>query len=273
MESLRELDRISGPRGRKIEVGGVGLYVLEEGQGKVPVVFVSGMGDDLRTWDYVHHSVREFARAVSYSRAGLGFSDEGPVGRTLPAQVRELHDLMGALGVNEPAVLVGHGLGAVIVRVFAAQHPGKVAGLVLIEPTHEEEGIRYRALDPDSWDRYVARQARLYAIDTGALGAEYALLRSLLEQGELPVEGSVQDVPTVVMTSLRVPETVRWVGDTQGGMEVKVDLHRKLIKGLTWSRHVRTRRSGGLFHREMPALVIEAIREVMDAAAGTSGLN
>jgi carboxylesterase len=48
-------------------------------------------------------------------------------------------------GVPGPYVLVGHSLGGIIVRLFAATYPDEVAGLVLVNP----------AVHTERWDRHL----------------------------------------------------------------------------------------------------------------------
>jgi pimeloyl-ACP methyl ester carboxylesterase len=50
----------------------------------------------------------------------------------------ELHTLLKAAGVKGPYVLVGHSLGGLLTRVYAAEYPAEVAGIVLVDSTHED---------------------------------------------------------------------------------------------------------------------------------------
>jgi pimeloyl-ACP methyl ester carboxylesterase len=89
----------------------------------------------------------------------------------LPAGVaRRLHETLIAADVPPPYLLVGHSLGALHVRAFAAAYPGETAGLVLLDPTHEE---MQTVLDGGS------RAARLVGV----------VLAGLLDVLALPVPG------------------------------------------------------------------------------------
>lgn len=266
----RDLDMLDGPLGQKVDAGGYHLYALDEGEG-IPVVFVSDLGEDLRVWDYVHHDVQAFARAISYSRSGLGYSDVLPSSRqaekTLSNIAEELHTLLQNLEADSPYILVAHGLGAVFARAFAMHYPDAVSGLVLVEPVHERERQRLGAIDTDSMDRYIAGRNMLYGLASDAERGEFGIYRDMMETGAFPGAGALPDIPVAVLTSLQIPETPRWVGETDAGVRAKAELREELLDGLAWSRHVQTRRSGTWFHREAPDFVIEAIRDVMDAAS------
>jgi pimeloyl-ACP methyl ester carboxylesterase len=49
----------------------------------------------------------------------------------------ELHLLLEKTGMRPPYVLVGHSYGGLLARVFAEQYPTEVAGMVLVDATHE----------------------------------------------------------------------------------------------------------------------------------------
>ena len=266
----RELDMLDGPRGGKVDAEGYNLYVLDEGEG-MPVVFVSDLGEDLRVWDYVQHDVQAFARAISYSRSGLGYSDALPPSRQperRPSYIaEELRTLLQNLEAEPPYILVAHGLGAVFARAFTGQYPGAVAGLVLVAPVHEGEGQRLGAMDEDSMDRYISGKSMLYGLASDTERGEFEIYRDMMETGAFSGAGALPDIPVVVLTSLQTPETPRWVGETEAGIRAKAELREELLDGITWSRHVQTRRSGTWFHREAPDFVVEAIRDVMDAAS------
>jgi pimeloyl-ACP methyl ester carboxylesterase len=75
--------------------------------------------------------------------AGYGWSDYNPAPRTLAQQVHELHALL--TGANEPGpyIFVGHSYGARVARVFAANYPDEIAGMVLMDPGWLYDDPRY----------------------------------------------------------------------------------------------------------------------------------
>src|SRR6058998_690879 len=56
------------------------LYCM--GSGSPTVIFDSGWEDWAPAWAKVQPEVAKFTRACSYDRAGVGFSDAGPMPRT-----------------------------------------------------------------------------------------------------------------------------------------------------------------------------------------------
>jgi pimeloyl-ACP methyl ester carboxylesterase len=100
------------------------------------VVFEAGMSAPAASWIHTQREISRYARTLSYDRAGYAGSDVDPADRTLE---RIVDDLTAVL-VNEPGplVLVGHSWGGPILRLFAARHPDRVAGLVFVDATLAE---------------------------------------------------------------------------------------------------------------------------------------
>jgi pimeloyl-ACP methyl ester carboxylesterase len=56
----------------------------------------------------------------------------------------ELHTLLKAARIKDSYVLVGHSIGGLIARVYAAQYPDEVVGIVLVDSTHEDTTLMYQ---------------------------------------------------------------------------------------------------------------------------------
>jgi pimeloyl-ACP methyl ester carboxylesterase len=90
----------------------------------------------------VQSAVAATTRVCAYDRAGLGWSDPGPTPRDARQVVHELHTLLDRAAIAPPYVLVGHSIGGMYVRVYAAQYPNEVAGLVLVDSSHPDQLTR-----------------------------------------------------------------------------------------------------------------------------------
>ncbi|HXC94688.1 MAG TPA: alpha/beta hydrolase [Edaphobacter sp.] len=129
------------PPGKLVDLGGHRLHVNCTGKGKFTVVVEDGLGDFSFDWILVQAKVEKFTRICTYDRAGYAWSDPGPKPRTFAQLNLELHDALGKLGERSPLILVGHSFGGGVVRNYSAAYPTQVAGMVLVDTTHEDQRI------------------------------------------------------------------------------------------------------------------------------------
>ena len=121
---------------RYIEVGGSSMPChTTTGDPRLPlVVLLHGSGSPVSSWDEVRARVDGHVTTVAYDRASR-------LGRRGPVTAQELAADLGALlhagGWKPPYLLVGHSYGGVVARTFAQLVPQDVAGVVLVDATHE----------------------------------------------------------------------------------------------------------------------------------------
>src|SRR5262249_41919462 len=97
------------------------------------VILEAGVGDFSVEWALVQPRVARFARVCSYDRAGDGWSDMGPMPRTMRQIVFELRALLQKAGVPPPYLLVGQSSAGVRVRLYQPRSPADAAGMVLVD--------------------------------------------------------------------------------------------------------------------------------------------
>jgi len=137
------LDRHSNPPpGRFVDVDGLRMHLVCTGQGSPTVVLDSGLSNSWLHWYKVQPEVAKFSRVCSYDRAGYGWSDPGPEPRSSLQIAHELKQLLQSAGERGPYVLVGHSMGGYDIRVYAGQYPNDVAGMVLVDASHEDQDLR-----------------------------------------------------------------------------------------------------------------------------------
>ncbi|CAN5700117.1 alpha/beta hydrolase [soil metagenome] len=126
------------PPEKMIAVDGRRLHIRCLGQGGPTVVLEAGGGNPAMLAFPVQDRVARFARVCSYDRAGFGWSDPAPDGRTFEDRARELHALLAAAGEHGPYVLAGESFGGLVARTFARLYPEEVAGVVLVDAAEEQ---------------------------------------------------------------------------------------------------------------------------------------
>ena len=133
---------------------GVSLNIDCSGQGSPTVILDSGLGVPAIGWKFVQPEVAKFTRVCSYDRAGYGWSTPGPRTRTSAEIVKELHALLAAAGEKPPYIFVGHSFGGYNIRVFNGAYPNEVAGMVLVDASHEDQNSRM----PQAMTDYTKKQ-------------------------------------------------------------------------------------------------------------------
>ena len=118
------------PPGRLIDIGGRKLHLHCAGTGSPTVILVAGGGAFSIDWALVQPKVAENTRVCSYDRAGLAWSDPGPVDETVEQTIADLHVVLKAAGEKAPFLLVGASIGGIFIQAYQRAHPGEVAGLV-----------------------------------------------------------------------------------------------------------------------------------------------
>jgi pimeloyl-ACP methyl ester carboxylesterase len=128
------------PPGRMVDVGGYRLHIYCVGTGGPTVVVEAGWGDWSASWSsWVQPKAAKTTKVCVYDRAGMGWSDAGPLPRTAERFSSELHTLLHNAHVAGPYVLVGHSSGGLTMRLFAHEYAAEVAGVVLIDSMNPKE--------------------------------------------------------------------------------------------------------------------------------------
>jgi pimeloyl-ACP methyl ester carboxylesterase len=136
------------PPGRLVDIGGQRLHVWCTGAGTPSVILESGLGGSSFDWGFVQPEVAKFTRVCSYDRAGMGYSDPGPSPRTTRRIAYELLLLVDRIGIRGPLVLVGASIGGFTVRLLASERAERVAGLVLVDASHEDQEVEVPWIAP-----------------------------------------------------------------------------------------------------------------------------
>jgi pimeloyl-ACP methyl ester carboxylesterase len=131
------------PPGQIVDVGGYRLHINCQGEGRPTVVIDAAAGDFSAGWAEVQREVARFTRVCAYDRAGLGWSERSPNPPTARHAVEDLHSLLSRADIEGPYVLVGHSLGGLYARLYAHEYPADVAGMILVDASHEEQFLRF----------------------------------------------------------------------------------------------------------------------------------
>jgi pimeloyl-ACP methyl ester carboxylesterase len=253
-----------------VPVGRHKLAATVIGAGAPAVVIEPSFGGCAADWQEIAGSLAEDTTVVTYDRAPYGASSAARDKRTPHDIATDLDGLLRALQVTGPVVLVGHSAGGIYGRAYAAEHLDRVAGMVLVESSHEGQRLVLDPLRP----RRVRLQGALTipAIireslesrrggDRRSIIREWRTFRRVTAGRPVLPPGGLGTRPLAVLTCARgnpdVPGPVylAWHG-----------LHRELAGLSSNSRHVVSASPDHYLNFGDPELVIAAVRDVVRAA-------
>lgn len=259
LASLNHAAAADAPEG--IKVGAYQVEMTVAGNGPYTVIFEAGFGGGQGVWQKVAPAIAANARVVTYSRAGLGKSQPRPEPRT-PAQVgKEFDELIAAAGLKPPFILVGHSYGGYLIRQFAVRHPEQVAGFVFVDASMER---LYTELKKRDAARLAQDLALINKMTPEVYRAEMKLIDA--EFAAAAPAPALPDVPAVVLTSTKVYKNPELFHHTPPSMALWRSLHEDLFHSFSTGSHVVTASSGHNIQFEEPALVINAIQQVIASA-------
>jgi pimeloyl-ACP methyl ester carboxylesterase len=273
------------PDGRRMD-----LYC--EGEGAPAVILEPGADGMMESWRAIQHPVSRSTRTCTYSRSGLQFSDPGPEPRDAARAAEDLAALLKAAGVPAPYVLVSHSLGSYIVRQYANTRFSDVAGLVLVDPSGDDQATRFAAASPGLWNvqdglmrmqraclavlrsspasapamNCSQRDATILATSLSEVeamvGPDTPTIRSRRSWGDLPLIVLSRGVPpgnAASMTQLAKDES-------EAAERVWSAMHEEMAALSTSGRRRIVALAGHGIQRDQPQVVIDAILQVVQEA-------
>ena len=199
------------PPGELVDVGGHRLHIKCTGNGSPAVVIEAGLGDWSTSWGFVQAEVAKTTRVCTYDRAGMGWSEAGPLPRDAAQFAKELYTLLQNANVPGPYVMVGHSLGGLGVRVFVHDYSSEVSGVVLIESMNPKQLPQ----SPTGVRSQPNPQSRYYSVLTGL--ARFGVVRVLARPvTRMSSSSIIPDEKAYYSRFVRVQSMQAAMGESQG---------------------------------------------------------
>jgi pimeloyl-ACP methyl ester carboxylesterase len=234
------------PPGRLVDIGGRTLHIrcIGPAAGGPTVVLEAGAGDYSNRWTAVQELLAPRVRSCAYDRAGFGWSPGRQ--QSMSQDNADLRALLAAANVAGPYVLVGHSMGALLVRRYADHYPDGIGGMVLVGPTHENTRLFFPA--DNQWKR--VRDQPI------PIGAEFQERHAARQANPVPLG----DRPLIVVVGTRADPNVTVPAEIEREKAAELDDQARISRH---SKLVRDPSSGHHVHVDNPTLVAGAIEEVV----------
>ena len=292
------------PMGGRLLVGDRQLFVHCSGAGGPAVVILPGAGAMALDYLNIHEEAARLTTSILYDRAGTGWSDHADLPRTSTDVTTELRAVLRAVGAPAPYILVGHSLGGGFARHYAQRFPHEVAGLLLLDPLHEDspkywpeetrQGTEqleamanmelpqamletYRVLFEQKF-RTWPDQVRVALVARHLEAWRVGILESMSLDtviAELANGGPIPDVPLVVMTSMGIDPALRAFSPDAAQQKIndgKRTLNELISRSTSRGRHVVVEDAAHAWMTmDRPDTVLQALRELLDAVRAVDG--
>jgi pimeloyl-ACP methyl ester carboxylesterase len=264
------------PPGKMIDVGGYRVHLNCVGSGR-PTVMILGSGYSF-DWSLVQSAVN-FAGVCTYDPPGTVWSDAGPA-PTCDGRVAEIHKMLDTAGINGPLVLVEHSIGAVFARLYASRYPAEVRGMVLVDHAGRYRIMSGEAAQPGQLGQRitmstgeeslqklpsVAQDMHRWAAAQSASGAGSSIPffdRCIAEVAEMPPAANPSNqMPLIIIADTALAGSANYQR-AQNGL-LALSRNSKALIARTNSHQVPI---------EDPAVIVEAIRQVVSAARNQARL-
>jgi pimeloyl-ACP methyl ester carboxylesterase len=294
---------INPPLGRLYTARGRRLALHRSGSGGPAVVFLPGSGMVGLDFLNIHEQISQFTTSVLYDRAGTGWSDNVALPRTASEVTDELRSLLNEAGVPGPFVLVGHSLGGAYAQRYAQRFPDEVAGLLLLEPAHEDFNtsmpkqtaldqlrsvlaslrllLHYKAFYRDlfskmfaTWPKAVREPLINWHLRSLTLTFQEWPSSDRMDKGRLMTElrngGNRPDVPLIVLCATGIdPSMAAMMSDTflHNMNDGKRAIYRALAESVPHGEYRELEDAGhSAMHTDRPDAVVQAIRDLVNAS-------
>lgn len=260
------IDKPNNGKQQFVEIRGKKQYYLSKGNGEPVIVFVSGLGPTMDDFAGIQNKLSKNNRVICYDRAGIGNSESYNNERNLENISSELKELVDAIGLNKPFLLVGHSRGALIARYFVNKHPDKVKGLVLIDPAIPEHKWLKRQLrtEPEKkeFDKYYE------SFYTDSMNYTKTIRNEFLntfknDSADVAGKGFPLSIPITLIASNKI-SNIKYNAEE---VKIKEELIKSYLKINPNIKLIFTNKAGHFIHDDQPKLVIGEINAILAEVA------
>ena len=260
----------------RLALPGLTMHLRADGpQDAPPLMLLHSLGTDHRVWQPQAEALAGRFRVLRPDLRGHGASDVPPGPYTIEGMARDVLAALDFLGIDRLA-LAGLSIGGMVAQSLAAQAPGRITALVLVDTAMaippatlwRERAATVRAVGVAAIADAVLARWLTPAADPAAAAALRALLLATAPEGYAAATEAIAVADLTGTTRrLRLPALVLVGDQDEATPRASAEALRDAIPGarlrvLPWAAHIPT--------VERPAAVTDALLAFFDAPLSPS---
>ncbi|MCT8975183.1 alpha/beta hydrolase [Clostridium sp. CX1] len=271
------------PVGKMVDVNNHKINVYSKGEGKITVVFGSGLNTPSAYSDFypIYNEILKYAKIVTYDRPGHGWSEVTDEPRDIDTIVKEMHTALEKSGQKPPYILVGHSYASLQAIRFAQTYKNEVSGVMLIDGVNPEyyakngseissgTVAKYKFLKSVGIARLILNHTDLYSKNFKSLPDDLEQLyfgmflktmfnKNIVEEGKMGkasakliiANGHLGNLPLRILSA---PSDTEWNDSQVALKEWSKDSEQIVVNG---ARHA--------IHQSNPEVVSEQIKKLLE---------
>lgn len=254
----------------EVKTTDVSGYTIEYeilGSGDEVILLEAGGGGGLADWGAIPKALSDSATVIRYSRVGNGNSSKPDTLFVVEDYANHLKALLDRIGARK-VIHVAHSYGGSVARVFAAEHPERVEGLLLVDASSEHDVDIVRAIDLEKGNKEI-ETIKLADIKSGK---SYHIV-DFWAKFPLPDYPQIRDIPVTVIASVKRYESPGNLFHSDKGRVMWGELWTEWAEAFPQGKAVLTSNSYHLIPQEEPDLVIKEARELVEKVRANKALN
>ena len=124
--------KVQGIESRFAEVNGLRMHYLVAGNGGSPVILLHGYAQNSHMWRPLMKELGKTHVVIAPDLRGFGDTTKAETGYDKKSMAQDVHALARSLGI-EKAAIAGHDIGLMVAYAYAAQFPGEVERIALLD--------------------------------------------------------------------------------------------------------------------------------------------
>lgn len=228
------------------------------GNGKPTIIVEVAMGETLQSWLSLQTKLSKLTTVVTYDRLGLGKSDTTSAPRTIENLSIELNEFLTSNKIPGPYLLLGHSLGASILRKYQNDHSENVLGMILIDPVHEDQFDRLMSIKSKQDIEKTIRDRKEFEMTLKSGERNEAMMYHQQMAAMRDVKYPT-NIPITIIGSFQVGH-----GATEEDRQIKKELFSQWLNQAPQIKFVATTKSGHYIQDSEPELLMDEVKLMIE---------